>query len=85
MDEALQAGKISPAQRGWALEYFRQDPEGFQTYVARAPKLVPVGEELPLLREDRQDEGGLLPEEMAVCRSLNLAPEAYLKAKDQTG
>jgi hypothetical protein len=27
----------------------------------------------------------LLPEELAVCRSLNVSPEAYLKAKVQTG
>jgi phage I-like protein len=82
---ALQAGKVSPAQRGWALEYCRRDPEGFQTYVDRAPKLVPTGEELQLLREDRNEEAGLLPEELAVCRALNVSPEAYLKAKAQTG
>ncbi len=82
--EALQAGKISPAQKEWALEYFRQDPQGFATYVARAPKLVPVGEGLALLGEDRSAAAGLLPEELALCRSLNLAPEEYLKAKDQT-
>jgi len=82
--EALAAGKISPAQKEWALEYFRQAPEGFATYVARAPKLVPVGELLSLLGEDREAATELLPEELAICRSLNLAPEDYLKAKDQT-
>ena len=85
VEEALKAGKVSPAQRGWALEYCRRDPEGFQTYTDRAPKLVPTGEELQLLREDHQDESGLLAEELAVCRSLNVSPEAYLKAKAQTG
>ena len=85
VEEALRAGKVSPAQRGWALEYCRRDQEGFQTYADRAPKLVPTGEELQLLREDRHDESGLLPEELAVCRSLNVSPEAYLKAKAQTG
>ncbi len=78
---ALAAGKISPAQKEWALEYFRQAPDGFATYVARAPKLVPVGELLPLLGEDRRAETALLPEELAICRSLNLAPEDYLQAK----
>jgi len=83
--EALKAGKISPAQKGWAQEYFRQDPEGFRTYVAKAPKLVPTGEEFKLIGEDRQEGGSLLPEELAVCRSLNIPPEEYLKAKAQTG
>jgi len=85
VEEALQAGKVSPAQRGWALEYCRRDPEGFQTFVERAPKLVPYGEELQLLGEDRNEEAGLLPEELAVCRSLNVSPAAYLRAKAQTG
>jgi phage I-like protein len=85
VEEALKAGKVSPAQHGWALEYCRRDPEGFKTYADRAPKLVPLGEELQLRREDQHDERGLLPEELAVCRSLNVSPEAYLKAKAQTG
>jgi len=85
VEEALKAGKVSPAQHGWALEYCRRDPEGFKTYADRAPKLVPLGEELHLLREDHHEESGLLPEELAVCRSLKVSKEAYLKAKAQTG
>lgn len=84
VSEALQAGKITPAQKTWALEYFRQTPEGFATYVARAPKAVPVGELLSLRDDEQSPAGKLLPEEVALCRSLHLAPEAYLKAKDQT-
>ena len=85
VEEALKSGKVSPAQHGWALEYCRRDPEGFRTYTDRAPKLVPLGEELQLRREDQHDESGLLPEELAVCRSLKVSKEAYLKAKAQTG
>ena len=48
------------------------------------PRLVPVGELLSLLGEDREAATGLLPEELAICRSLNLAPEEYLQAKEQT-
>jgi phage I-like protein len=84
VDEALLAGKVSPAQKDWALEYFRRDPEGFATYVARAPKLVPVGEFLSLRGEERV-AADLRPEEMALCRSLNLAPDKYLQARAQTG
>jgi phage I-like protein len=81
--EALKAGKVTPAQRSWALEYYRQDPEGFQAYVARAPRLVPAGEELRLLGDDPGGQGDLLPEEMAICRALNLSPQAYWQAKMQ--
>lgn len=84
VDEALKAGKVSPAQRSWALEYCRRDPEGFRTYAERAPKLVPTGEELQLKKEPFDEEYGLVPEELAICRSLNVSAEAYLKAKLQT-
>ena len=83
VEEALKAGKVSPAQRGWALEYCRRDPEGFKTYTERAPKLVPTGEELQLKKEPFDEEHGLVPEELAVCRSLKVSAEAYLKAKQQ--
>jgi phage I-like protein len=83
VEEALKAGKVSPAQRGWALEYCRRDPEGFRTYAERAPKLVPTGEELHLKKEPFDEEHNLIPEELAICRSLNVSAEAYLKAKQQ--
>ncbi|MFZ5448614.1 MAG: phage protease [Thermodesulfobacteriota bacterium] len=85
VEEALKAGKIMPAQRGWALEYCRRDMEGFRTYAERAPKLVPTGEELQLRREPFDEEQGLIPDELAICRSLNVPPDAYLKAKKQMG
>jgi phage I-like protein len=81
VEEALKAGKITPAQKTWALEYYRQDPGGFQTFVARAPQVVPIGKELQLWREDGQATGHLVPEELVLCRSLNLSPEQYLQAK----
>jgi phage I-like protein len=83
VEEALKAGKVSPAQRGWALEYCRRDPEGFKTFTERAPKLVPTGEELRLKKEPFDEEHGLAPEELAICRSLNVPAEEYLKAKEQ--
>ena len=67
---ALQAGKITPAQTGWALEYFRQDPQGFATYVAHAPKTVPLGDLLSLQGEERSPASALAPEELDICRSL---------------
>lgn len=83
VEEALKAGKVSPAQRDWALEYCRRDAEGFRTYMERAPKLVPTGEALQLKKELYDEEHGLIPEELALCRSLNVSTEAYLKAKQR--
>jgi phage I-like protein len=85
VEEALEAGKITPAQKDWAYAYCRRDLEGFSVYVAQAPKLVPTGEELRLVGEGGKGGGQLLPEELALCRSLNLPAEEYLKAKAQAG
>lgn len=84
VEEALKAGKITPFQRAWALEYYRQNPEGFQTFVARAPQLVPTGRELRLHEDQGRAAGHLVPEELTLCRSLNLSPEKYLQAKVRT-
>jgi hypothetical protein len=75
------AGKISPAQKDWALSYCRQDPENFKMYVDKAPRVVPVGERLNLGEGDHREDQGLTPEELAVCRVMNLTPEAYSQAK----
>jgi len=84
VEKAMLAGKISPAQKSWALSYCRQDLESFKAYVEKAPKVVPVGERLHL-GEDEGERGGLSPEELALCRAMNLTPEAYLQAKAGMG
>ena len=43
---AMKAGKVTPAQKEWAAAYAGRDPEGFRTFVAKAPVVVPVGQEL---------------------------------------
>jgi phage I-like protein len=81
VEEAMLAGKVSPAQREWALSYCRREPESFKIYVDKAPRVVPVGERLNLGEERHRGDQGLTPEELAVCRTLNLSPEAYSQAK----
>jgi phage I-like protein len=83
--EAIVAGKISPAQKEWALSYCRRDPESFKQYVDKAPRVVPVGERLNLGEERGREDQGLTPEELAVCRTMNLTPEAYSQAKAKMG
>jgi phage I-like protein len=81
VDEALAAGKISPAQRAWAVEYCRQDMEQFEAFVAGAAKVVPVGEELPRFRMAGSEGPRLTPQELAICRGMNIAPECFQEAK----
>jgi phage I-like protein len=84
LEEAMLAGKVSPAQKDWALSYCRRDPENFKIYVDKAPRVVPVGERLNLGEGEHREDQGLTPEELAVCRAMNLTPEAYSQAKART-
>jgi phage I-like protein len=43
---AMKSGKVTPAQKEWATAYAGRDPEGFRAFVAKAPVVVPVGQEL---------------------------------------
>ncbi len=78
--EAMKRGKISPAQKTWALEYCQRDPEGFQTYLAQMPAIVPLDVHLNLIRSD-QDEGGLSPAELEICKQLNITVALYKAAR----
>lgn len=40
---ALKAGKITAAQKDWAKEYALKDRKGFDSFVEKAPTVVPVG------------------------------------------
>jgi len=40
--KATAEGKITPDQKDWATEYAKRDLEGFKTFVAKAPVVVPV-------------------------------------------
>jgi len=81
VEEAMLAGKISPAQKDWALSYCRREPENFKVYVDKAPRVVPVGERLNLGEGEHRENQSLTPEELALCRVMNLTPEAYSQAK----
>lgn len=77
---ALKAGKITPAQKEWATQYAMDNPAGFQSFVEKAPQVVPMGE-LKLaadggtpLKNDQLDESTLL-----VCRQLGLSPDEVKK------
>ena len=38
VQEAMTAGKVAPAQKEWATAYASQDPAGFKTFMASAPR-----------------------------------------------
>lgn len=74
---ALKAGKITPAQKEWAKNYALSDPKGFETFVEKAPQVVPmvaVVLEEKALKDDAVDEATLL-----VCKQLGISSEDIKK------
>lgn len=51
---AMKAGKITKANRDWALEYAKDDLKGFNTFVDRAPQVVPT-DKLPGKKTETKD------------------------------
>jgi len=44
--KAMSDGKVTPAQKEWAVDYAARDPEGFKLYLSKMPRIVPT-EPLP--------------------------------------
>ncbi len=44
VDDAIDARKLAPAQKDWALAYAAKDPDGFKAYVEKTPELFKAGE-----------------------------------------
>jgi len=73
---ALTEGKITPAQKDWAIDYAAKDAEAFKVFVAKAPKVVPLGRG----QEGHVPEGGGLDEtQVQVNRMLGLKEEIFRK------
>lgn len=47
VSEATAAGKLTPAQREWALALVLRDPSGFDAWFASAPRVVALGRSAP--------------------------------------
>jgi phage I-like protein len=75
--KALKAGKLTPAQKDWATQYALKDPEGFSSFVEKAPQGVPMGEldiETKANKEEKLDDTTLL-----ICKQLGISEEDLKK------
>lgn len=52
---AMKDGKLSPAQKEWAVAYALSDPKGFAKFVDKAPVVVPMGKTAFAADERKQD------------------------------
>lgn len=78
VDAAIEAGKLTPAQRGWALSYHAADSEGFGAFIEEQPTIV--SGEPGVTGTAPEGSGGELDEAAkAVCAMLELEPEQFTK------
>ena len=80
VDAAIKAGKVSPAQREWALGYAAADPDGFAAFAKAAPAILPSGAVAPAAPAD----GGaraLSPDELAACRAMGIDQEKFVESR----
>ncbi len=80
---ALAAGKLLPAQKDWAIALCAKDPQALSDYLAT---VEPVAALTKTQTADSDPDAagddvnaGLSPEQLAVCKSLDIAPDEFKK------
>lgn len=80
---ALTSGKITPAQKEWAMSYATDSPEGFASFLAKAPQIVPMGE-LGIETKPLKAGSDLDDATQLVCRQLGVSKEDVEKYGKET-
>lgn len=75
---AMKEGKVTPAQKVWAAAYAGRDPEGFRTFVAKAPVVVPVSPEFARVAEPYGSKVGKPSGiQLAVNKAMGIDAETF--------
>ena len=83
VNAAMQAGKVTPALKDWALSYAAKDPVGFDGWVANAPAVVKPGGSTMTGAPPAADAASLDEAGVAVCAALGISHEAFKKETAQ--
>jgi phage I-like protein len=79
---ATEAGKLSPAERAWALDYIAKDEAGFNAMIAARPAIVTAGTQLGAdPAAVATGAHGLTAYELQTAASFGLTPEEFAAAK----
>ena len=78
---AMQAGRLAPAQKDWALDYARKDLAGFNAFAERSPVIVTPGTPhaggAPAQGPAPGGDRPLDDEDLAVCARLGITADQY--------
>jgi len=86
VDTAIRSGKLIPAHREWAIAYCAADPEGFESFAARQPVVLPgelnlSGDPRAALSRSHADRM-LSATEIAICSLLGVTAKDFVKRKN---
>ena len=79
---AMESGKLAPAMKDWAADYFKKDEAGFRQWLEKAPVVVAAGAALGQ-HQPGEKFTSLSAEEIAACAALGMSHEDYLKGKNE--
>lgn len=80
VDAAVAAGKITPAQKAWAIDLGKSDEAALATFIAQA---VPFAGADPKVQGDpKPEKGKLTAEEKAICSLTGVSETDFLKTRD---
>lgn len=82
VDKAIADGKLTPAQRDWALDFCKSDPARFAAFVEKQPVIVAPGAR-PGAGKPTPADAPLDDEDKAVCRQLGITEEAFRKQRQK--
>lgn len=84
VDAAIAAGKITPAQKTWAVDYCSRDPKGFDAFVGSAPAILKSGRIAPAGGKDDASVG-LTHEQLAICTAMEIDPKDFQATQTALG
>jgi phage I-like protein len=70
-------GKVTPAMKSWAIDYFKKDEPGYRAWLAAAPQIVAAGAELGD-RKATEKRTTLTADEIAACEMTGTSHEEFL-------
>jgi len=79
VDDSIREGKLTPAQREWAIAYCAADAAGFEKFIAKQPKLIAHPDGTITSAPPQTGAAPLTPIEKVICAQMGVAEDKYLE------
>lgn len=79
VDAAVSAGKVTPGNKAWALDYATKDLAGFKAFVGNAPVVGAVTTTSTAAAKVPETVAELSAEQLAVCTAMGVSSKDFLE------